>query len=107
VSDEITRAGESNAREPHRLSYLAKRVPCRYCSAPVVLAICRDGRWRIFNPQEQPPAPTGSWAWRKRHGMEETDRVPGYRQHFCHEYAATKTSLAHILAGMTHPEDDA
>jgi len=83
----MTRAGESNAREHGRPSYLAKKEPCRYCSAPIVLAICRDGRWRTFNPDPQPPAPAGVWAWRKRWGMEEQEIVPGHRLHFCAEYA--------------------
>jgi hypothetical protein len=83
----MTKPAESDARARVPLSYLAKREPCRYCRTGIVLALCRDGRWRTFDEQLCDPAPAGVWAWRKRWGMEETELVPGRRLHFCAEYA--------------------
>lgn len=64
---------------------LAYEAPCRYCSGPIYMAICRDGRWRSFELAEHPAAVAGVWAWRKRQGMEEQDRVPGHVLHYCAE----------------------
>lgn len=82
-------AGGSNARDARaqrRPDYLAKQDPCRYCGRPIVLAICRDGRWRTFDPDLVPAMPAGIWAWRKRYGMEETDRTSGYVIHKCADF---------------------
>jgi hypothetical protein len=82
----MTRAAESNAREDKPIRSLAEAVNCRYCDGPIYLAVCRDGRWRTFERDLMPPAPANVWAWRKRYGMEETDRASGYRLHYCAEY---------------------
>lgn len=102
-------AGGSNARDARaqrRPDYLAKQDPCRYCGRPIVLAICRDGRWRTFEPNRVPPAPSGTWAWRKRWGMEETELVPGHRLHFCAEYGDAHngiTNIGELLGGRYVP----
>jgi hypothetical protein len=83
----MTKPVEGDARAGVASGVLAKRESCRYCRALIVFAVCRDGRWRTFDDQQVPAAPTNVWAWRRRHGMEETDLVPGHRLHFCAEYA--------------------
>jgi hypothetical protein len=85
-----------------RPSYLAQRRDCRYCHRPLILALCRDGRWRTFDPETVPAAPANVWAWRKTWGMEETELVPGHRLHFCAEYADAHgpAALGKILGGQ-------
>ena len=65
---------------------LAYATPCRYCDELIYLALCRDGRWRTFDTRTIPAAPTGVWAWRKHHGMEEQELVTGKRLHYCSHY---------------------
>lgn len=98
----MTRAEESNAREKNPIRYLAKKEPCRYCTAEIVVALCRDGRWRTFDSNLTQAAPANVWAWRRHLGMEETDRAPGYRLHFCAEYDDAHngvTGLGELLGG--------
>ncbi len=59
---------------------------CDGCGAEIFMAICRDGRWRPFETRRQLVSLSFAWAWRKRHGMEETDRVPGHLIHPCPAY---------------------
>lgn len=73
---------------------LARAVGCRYCSRPIYVALCRDGRWRSFDRARVLAAPAGVWAWRKHEGMEETDVVPGHRLHFCAEHGALGATFA-------------
>jgi hypothetical protein len=98
---QVTSPTESNARETTRKTTIAEAIDCRWCARPIYLAICRDGRWRSFERDLMPPAPRNVWAWRKRHGMEETDRVHGYRLHFCAEYADAHDRLD--LSGIVPP----
>lgn len=105
---EMTQAVVSNARDTrgNRPSYLAKAEPCRYCGRRIVLALCRDGRWRTFDPTRVPPAPSGVWAWRKTWGMEEQDQFPGYRLHFCAEYGDSHggpASIGELVGGRYVP----
>lgn len=76
---------DAHARKPIRS--LAHSVNCRYCESPIYVAICFDGKWRSFDPQDMPAAPAGVWAWRRRQGMQEQDLVPGKRLHYCAEYS--------------------
>lgn len=69
------------------MRYLAKKEPCRHCGREIVLAVCRDGRWRVFEPELQPMPVPFAWAWRKHIGMEETDAVRGHLLHYCAEYS--------------------
>src|SRR4051812_13941410 len=62
----MTKPVESDARAGVPSGVLAKREPCRYCRAGIVLAVCRDGRWRTFDPQQVPAAAANVWAWRRR-----------------------------------------
>lgn len=59
---------------------------CVTCGQEIVLAICRDGRYRAFERRLQPVPSEHAWAWRKRIGMEETDVVRGHMIHFCAGY---------------------
>lgn len=77
----------ADARETTPIRALARAVDCRYCQRPIYVAICRDGKWRSFEPRRVPAAAALVWAWRKRHGMEEQDLVPGHHLHYCAEYA--------------------
>jgi hypothetical protein len=90
-----------------RPSYLAQRRDCRYCRRVIILAFCRDGRWRTFDPDLVPAMPAGTWAWRKRYGMEETELVDGHRLHFCAEYADAHgpSALGQLIHGLTDPTD--
>jgi len=83
------------SRTPSSLVYAAN---CRYCAKPIYVAICRDGRWRTFEPDLQSVPLPFAWAWRKRVGMEETDTVRGHLLHFCAEHS-------HFLADqkVRHP----
>jgi hypothetical protein len=103
----MTKAVDPNARDARaRIGYLAKRTPCRYCGTTVVLAICRDGRWRTFETATVPAAAVNVWAWRKHLGMEETDLVDGHRLHFCVEYVEAHdgvTAFGDLLAGRDTP----
>jgi hypothetical protein len=74
-----------NAREHEPIRSLVYAAPCRYCDRDVYVAICRDGKWRTFE-RDLKPASATTWAWRKREGMEETNRVPGHYLHYCAEY---------------------
>lgn len=65
---------------------LAYAKPCDGCGSSIYLAICRDGRWRPFELAEQPKGTPGTWAWRKRQGMEETEHVAGHGIHYCAEF---------------------
>ena len=65
---------------------VAYQKPCDGCGSEIVMAICRDGRWRPFETKRQPTPLPFAWAWRKRIGMEETDRVPGHLIHYCADY---------------------
>lgn len=70
---------------------LARKITCSHCAAKIVVAVCRDGRWRAFDPTELPAGTPGAWAWRKHQGMEETELVPGHPLHYClghHGYGA-------------------
>jgi hypothetical protein len=97
----MTKPVEGDARAGVASGVLAKRESCRYCRALIVFAVCRDGRWRTFDPQQVPAAATNVWAWRRRQGMEETDLVPGHRLHFCAEYADAHgpAALGDLLRG--------
>lgn len=66
------------------MDHLARIEVCRTCAAEIVVAFCRDGRWRGFDQTEMPAGTPGSWAWRNREGMVETDVVPGNPLHYCH-----------------------
>ncbi len=76
------------ARDPESLvvDQLAYRKTCDGCGTEIFMAICRDGRWRPFETRRQPTPLPFTWAWRKRIGMEETDRVPGHLIHPCPAY---------------------
>ncbi len=65
---------------------LAYKKNCAGCGHEIVMAICRDGRWRPFETERQAVPLPFACAWRKRHGMEETDRVPGHLIHPCADY---------------------
>jgi hypothetical protein len=73
-----------------KLAYLA---PCRNCTHEVYVAYCSDGRWRVFDKTEMPAGSAGSWAWRKRRGMQETDLTPGHPLHYC--YMTTDRAPSH------------
>lgn len=62
---------------------LAYETDCRTCGVPIYVAICTDGFYRGFDKYELPAGSDGSWAWRKRRGMSETDLVPGHPLHHC------------------------
>lgn len=66
-----------------RLAYVKT---CEGCQSEIFMAICRDGRWRPFETYEHPAAEHSVWAWRKRYGMEETDRTSGYVIHKCADF---------------------
>lgn len=65
---------------------LAYRKTCGGCGSEIFMAICRDGRWRPFETSEQPKGTPGTWAWRKRQGMEETDLATGHGIHYCADF---------------------
>lgn len=83
---------DAHARKPHihqdqpALGALAYPTDCRYCGDRIYVAYCSDGRWRSFDLVTFPAAPTCVWAWRRHHGMQEQELVPGKRLHFCPEY---------------------
>lgn len=68
------------------MTQLAYLKDCTGCGTEVFMAICRDGRWRPFETELQPVPLPFAWAWRKRVGMEETDRVRGHVIHYCADY---------------------
>jgi hypothetical protein len=72
---------------------LAHALTCRHCAGAIYVALCTDGRWRAFDRTELPAGTAGSWAWRKRLGMEETDLAPGHPLHYC---------LGHHGYGLDH-----
>jgi hypothetical protein len=82
----MTKPVEGDARAGVASGVLAKRESCRYCRALIVFAVCRDGRWRTFDPQQVPAAATNVWAW---------------RLHFCAEYADAHgpAALGDLLRG--------
>lgn len=59
---------------------------CGGCGSEIFIAVCRDGRWRPFETKRQAVPVSFAWAWRKRHGMEETDHVCGHLIHYCADY---------------------
>lgn len=73
---------------------LAYATACKVCSYKIFVARCRDGFWRPFDTNELPAGLPGTWAWRKRQGMEETDLVPGHAIHHC--YGAHRTIESHM-----------
>lgn len=68
------------------MNHLAYLKPCAGCGTEIFMAICRDGRWRPFDTRQFPAADNSVWAWRKRHGMEEQELVPGHHIHLCPAY---------------------
>lgn len=68
------------------MTTLAYRKPCTGCGADIFMAVCRDGRWRPFEPKLQEVPLPFAWAWRKGHGMEETDVVRGHFIHCCADF---------------------
>lgn len=78
---------------------VAYETPCRYCQAPIYVAICADGKWRSFEKRTVPAAAAGVWAWRKRQGMQETDKVPGQTLHFCAQHDGLGTALRDLIGG--------
>lgn len=68
------------------MNRLAYPKPCEGCGQQIILAICRDGRWRPFDTTDHPPAEHGVWQWRKKHGMEEQELVAGKHVHICPAY---------------------
>jgi hypothetical protein len=66
--------------------HLATLTSCRYCNARVYVAICSDGRWRLFGTETLPAAERGVWGWRRRQGMQEQEHVPGKGLHYCPQY---------------------
>lgn len=93
----MTSSGPSKKPEP-----LAHRRQCRYCEADIVLAVCFDGRWRVFDPQTQPPAPRGTWAFHRVRGMTETDKAPGHTRHVCMNNEA-ELDVLRLLSEARHP----
>ncbi len=67
-------------------NHIAYLKECNGCHSEIFMAICRDGRWRPFETRQLPPGTCGAWAWRKRQGMEETDRAPGHSIHYCADF---------------------
>lgn len=73
---------------------VARSVPCRYCGASCLVAVCFDGRWRIFNRAfHTGPAPAGTRWWLTRgRGMVHDAVADGcptrwVAQHFCRDSA--------------------
>jgi hypothetical protein len=85
------------------MSDLAYRKICDGCDSEIFMAVCRDGRWRPFEPKRQTVPLSFAWAWRKRIGMEETDRVCGHLIHYCADYHDRAFQFA---GNVAHPSAD-
>lgn len=83
---------------PRKLAY---ETPCRYCKAPIYVAICSDGKWRSFEKRTVPAAPEHVWEWRKHQGMQETEKVPGHPLHFCAKYHGLGEALNELSGRRT------
>lgn len=92
---------------------VARSVTCRYCQASCLVAVCFDGRWRLFDRIHHtgPAAGTGARWWLTRGvGMVHDGIADGcparwVAQHFCRDSAEAIGGLFTGIVPGLDPDD--